>query len=298
MSSMNSIVFFGGRAYASEIIVHSSMPISEAMKGMDEMSEAKFTFMPHGEVSCAGFARFEERRFFLMYFPPKRRQLIWKNKHSDERKTFVLWWPHVYLGIFFRGGAIEDGYAMCSTKKLQTVKDRLGRLPLPNLGKKYGHVCEGATGMWDVTARPEDSAYQYADYFFKSEWLSDINDHYGYLPKELYPSGWDFKNQGLPHENQIEDVNQKILQIWESISETDPRAIEKISWNLNFTIEELVQNEWKGKVLMDGHSQMTVEQIQGILNPPQIVPVTIGGAGATGFGIVGIQGAPGQPGQP
>jgi hypothetical protein len=280
-TSQNAVILFDGRAYSAELIVHASMPVSEALKGMDEMGETKFTFVPHGDISCAGFARFEDRRFYLMYFPPKRRQLIWRNKHNDERRQFVLWWPHVYLGIFFRGGSIEDGYAMASRKKLTSLQEKLCRLPLPNLGKKFGHICEGAKGMWNVMARPEESAYQYSDYFFKSEWLSDINDHWSFLPKDLYPAGWDFSKQ-IPSENQYEDLNQKILGVWEAISETDPRAVERIQWPEHFTIDDLVQAEWKGKMTIDGQSGITLEQIQSILG---------GQTGAAPVaGLTGLQG--------
>jgi hypothetical protein len=277
VNSQNALVFFQGRAYAAELNIHASMPVTDVLKGLDEMGETRFTFVPHGEVSCAGFARFEERRFFLMYFPPKRRQLIWKNKFTNERKAYIVWWPHVYLGIFFRGGAIEDGFAMCAKQKITNTKMMMARLPMPNLSKKYGHVCEGAKGMWDVTARPEDSAYQYADYFFKSEWVSDINDHWNLVPKELWPPGWDF-TKTAPNENQIEDVNQKILGIWEAISETDPKAIEKLPWKETFTIDELVKFQWQNKPTMDGHSTITTEQIQQILQgPPQNISITVHG---------------------
>lgn len=268
----SGILIFGGRAMTVEVNIHSSMPLTQALKSLDEMSETKFTLTPHGEVSCAGFARLEDRRFFLMYFPPKRRQLLWKNKYTGEQRAFVVWWPHTYLGIFFRGGAIEDGYAMFAKKKISSLTDKIGRVPLSNLSKKYGHICEGAKGMWSVMDRPDDTAMKYAEYFLKSEWISDINDHWPYVPKAFWVPGWDFKKP-ISGESTIEDLNQKMIGIWEALSEADPKAVENLDWPENFTIQELVEHEWKGKTGVDG-SLLTAEQIQGILNPAsQIVPV-------------------------
>lgn len=257
------MLIFGGSIMTVDLSISSSMPLSKALRALDEMSETKFTLMPHGEVSCAGFARYEDRRFFLMYFPPKRRQLLWKNKHTGEQKPFLLWWPHIYLGVFFRGGAIEDGYAMMSKKKISSVSDKIGRVPLPNLSKKFGHICEGAKGMWNVLAKPEESVMQYADYFLKSEWISDINDHWPYVPKDLWVPGWNFK-QPISGDLTIEDVNQKMLGIWESLSETDPKRVMELEWPEQFTIQELVTMEWGTKPGADGQT-LTADQIQSIL---------------------------------
>lgn len=287
MSTKNAIILFGGRAYAAEMNIHASMPASQLLRGLEEMSETRFMLMPHGEVSCAGFARLEDRRFFLMYFPPRRRQLIWKNKYSGEQRAFIVWWPHVYIGVFFRGGAIEDGYAMCSREKLRSTKDPIGRLPLPNLSKKYGHICEGGKGMWNIMARPEDTAQQYAEYFWKSQWISDINDHWNYVPREFWPPGADF-SQGSIHESKIEEMNQGILGIWESISETDPRAVEKLAWPQHFSVEDLVHMEWKGKPSMDGQTILTAEQISQIMGSQISALAGNGSGGSAGAGTQGM----------
>lgn len=268
-NSHNGILIFGGKAMIVELNIQASMPVSQALKNLDEMSETRFTFVPHGEVSCAGFAKLEDRKFFLMYFPPKMRPLSWKNKHTGEQKLFNIRWPHTYIGIFFRGGAIEDGYAMFSKKRITSGTDKLGRMPMSNLSKKYGHVCEGAKGMWVVTAKPEETAAQYAEYFLKSEWISDINDHWPYVPKTLWVPGYDFKKP-VGGEQVIEDLNQKMLSIWESISETDPKVIDSMEWSETFSIAELIEFEWKGKMGADG-SPLTTEQIANILHPPQHV---------------------------
>lgn len=199
-----------------------------------------------------------------MYFPPKRRQLLWKNKYNNEQRTFIVWWPHVYLGLFFRGGAIEDGYAMFSKKKITSLSDKLSRMPLPNLSKKFGHICEGAKGMWDITQRPEESALKYADYFFKSEWISDINDHWKYVPKALWVPGLDF-TKNIGGDLAIEDANQRMLGIWEALSETDPKVIENMDWKEDFTIQDLVHTEWEGKPMVDG-SPISSAQIAEILS--------------------------------
>lgn len=273
-SSHTGVLIFGGQAMTVEVNVHASMPLNKALKALDDMGETKFNLMPHGEVSCAGFARLEDRRFFLMYFPPKRRQLVWKNKHTGEQRAFIVWWPHVYLGIFFRGGAIEDGYAMFAKKKITSLSDKLGRAPLPNLSKKYGHICEGAKGMWSVMDRPDETAMKYAEYFLKSEWISDINDHWSYVPKELWVPGWDFKKP-IQGDSSIEDLNQKMIGIWEALSETDPRAVENLGWPEHFTIADLVTHEWKGKESLGG-SPLSAEQIQSILQGGQHLGPEVG----------------------
>lgn len=266
--SFQAILLLGGKAMTVEVNVHSSMPIGQALKNLDEMSETKFTMVPHGDVSCAGFARLEDRKFFLMYLPPKRRQLLWKNKWTGEIKPFIVWWPHVYIGVFFRGGAIEDGYAMLSRKKLSSSADKLGRVPLSNLSKEFGHVCEGAKGMWNVLDRPETTVTHYVDYFLKSEWIGDINDHWPYVPKPLWPVGWDLTKK-ISGDQVIEDLNQKLIGIWQALSEADPKAVENLEWTESFTIKQLIEHEWKGKQSSDG-SPITAEQIQSILNPQAI----------------------------
>lgn len=265
MTSHSGILLFGGKAMAVEVSIQGALPITQALKSLEEMSETRFTYVPHGEVSCAGFAKLEDRKFFLMYFPPKMRPLSWKNKHTGEQKIFSVRWPHTYVGVFFRGGAIEDGYAMFAKKKLTQPSDRLGRMPMPNLSKKYGHICEGAKGMWNIMARPEETIMGYAEYFLKSEWISDINDHWGYVPKQLWVPGWDF-NKPVGGDLHIEELNQKMLAIWESLSDVDPKAADNMDWKENFTIQELIEHEWKGKTGLDG-SPLTQEQIMQILNP-------------------------------
>ena len=265
MTSHTGILFFGGKAMAVELNIAGAMPITQALKSLEEMSETRFTYVPHGEVSCAGFAKLEDRKFFLMYFPPKMRPLSWKNKHTGEQKIFSVRWPHTYVGVFFRGGAIEDGYAMFSKKKLTQPSDKLARIPMPNLSKKYGHICEGAKGMWNIMARPEDTIMGYAEYFLKSEWISDINDHWSYVPKQLWVPGWDF-TKPIQGEMHIEELNQKMLGIWESLSDADPKAAENMDWKENFTIQELIEIEWKNKMGMDG-SPISQEQIAQILQP-------------------------------
>ena len=270
MSSHSGILIFNGQMMNVDVKVTAALPLSKGLAALDEMSETKFTLMPHGEVSCAGFAKCDDRRFFLMYFPPKRRQFLWKNKHTGEKKAFIVWWPHLYLGVFFRGGAIEDGYAMVSKEKIASLSDKIGRAPLPNLSKKYGHICEGAKGMWNVMAKPEESVMQYADYFLKSEWISDINDHFPYVPKELYPPGWNFKAPIGGGELTIEDVNQKMIGIWEAVSEADPAAVMAMEWPQNFTIQDLVTMEWGSKPGVDG-SVLSAAQIQSILGDPVVM---------------------------
>lgn len=265
MSSHTGILLFGGKAMAVELSIAGAMPITQALKSLEEMSETRFTYVPHGEVSCAGFAKLEDRKFFLMYFPPKMRPMSWKNKHTGEQKVFSVRWPHTYIGVFFRGGAIEDGYAMFSKKKLTQPSDKLGRMPLPNLSKKYGHICEGAKGMWNIMARPEDTIMGYAEYFLKSEWISDINDHWSYVPKQLWVPNWDF-TKPIQGEMHIEELNQKMLGIWEALSDVDPKAAENMDWKEHFTIQELIETEWKGKMGLDG-SPLTQEQIANILHP-------------------------------
>lgn len=251
MSSHSAILHYLGQTYVIEMNVMASMPTSRALKSLEEMSETKFTVLPHGKVSCAGFARLEDRKFFLMHLPPKRRQVLWKNKSSGEQTQFVVWWPHTYIGLFFRGGAIENGYAMVAKKEIVSSKDPLSPLPMPNMTcKKYGHICEGAKGYWDVTKTPEETAVTYADYFMKSEYVADINDHWRYVPEELYPPGWNLK-KSIP-ETSYEDLNQQILRIWESLSETDSLKAQNLSWVMGFTLQDLIQNEWKGKPNMAG----------------------------------------------
>jgi hypothetical protein len=265
VSSHSGILLFGGKAMAVEVTIQGAMPVTQALKSLEEMSETRFTYVPHGEVSCAGFAKLEDRKFFLMYFPPKMRPLSWKNKHTGEQKIFSVRWPHTYVGVFFRGGAIEDGYAMFSKKKLTQPSDKVGRMPMPNLSKKFGHICEGAKGMWNIMARPEDTIMGYSEYFLKSEWISDINDHWGYVPKQLWVPGWDF-TKPIQGEMHIEELNQKMLGIWESLSDVDPKAADNMDWKETFTIQDLIQHEWNGKMGLDG-SPLTQEQIASILTP-------------------------------
>ncbi len=55
-------------------------------------------------------------------------------------------------------------------------------------------------------------------------------------------------------------------------------------------MEELIHAEWKGKPTMDGHSHMTEDQIQAILNPAPPFPGPLTGPVAQ----VAIQGAGGN----
>lgn len=278
MSTHEGILFFDGKAVCVKLDIMASAPISQALKGLEELSEIRLTMVPHGEISCAGFARIEDRRFFLMYFPPRRRQILWRNKDTKEQKQYIVSWPHCYIGVFFRGGAIENGYAMVSRKKLASPKDRLSRLPLPNTSKKHGHICEGAKGMWEITRQPEETAVLYAEYFMKSEYISDINDHWPWVPKELWAPNWDYKLQ--ISQSHYESLNQQTLSIWETLSEKDPKAVENISWGEHFSIQDLLEFEWNQKTGIDGNP----------IQPPQLAnviyqhdPLPVGAVGQVFF---------------
>lgn len=267
-----AIVFYQGRAYNVRVSIEASTPVEDAVKIFDEMSETRLTIIPHGEVFCAGFAKFEDRKFFLMYFPPKRRRLLWKNKLTQEKKEFIVFWPHFYIGIFFRGGAIENGYGMVSKKRLEKPSDKLGRLPMPNLSKKFGHICEGREGKWDIRARVEDTAVKYAEYFMNSEFISDINDHFPSVPKQFWPPNWDLSRP--IGESNIEDVNQSVIGIWQALSEKNPKAIEEtVEWPETFTIGDLVLNEWRGKVSIGGNPISNVDLAEVVMNQ---IPVAVG----------------------
>lgn len=258
-----AILWFQGRAYNAHLILEDSAPIEDAVRGFDEMSETKFTLLPHGDATTAGFAKMEDRKFFLMHFPPGRRRLLWMNKYTEEQKEFIVWWPNIYIGLFFHNGGIEDGYAMLAKKKLTDINDPLGRIPLPNLSKKYGHICEGREGKWDIRVKPEETAPSYARYFMSSQYISDINDHFPYVPKQLWPSSFNF-NEPMP-ETVCEDANQKMIGIWQALSEKDPKAVEAIDWPQNFTIKELIQQEWRGKVSLSGRP-ISLNDINQILH--------------------------------
>lgn len=255
-----------GKYYALEAQVVASGDAAEVDKLREEMGSINLTLLPHEtEVSCAAFARLEDRRLFVMYMPAARRTVLWKNKYTEEKRQFIVWMPHLYLGIFFRGGGIENGFAMVSKKKLTTLDQKLSMLPLPNVAKPYGHICEGKEGKWLITADPSETAVSYTKYFMQSEYISDINQHFPYVPKLFWPPGWSLDKK--LHEDAFEECNQGVLSLWQQLSETNLEGVKNADWREEFSLRDLVKATWMGVVGPDQYQ--FVNNVVG-LNP--IVP--------------------------
>jgi hypothetical protein len=261
------VVIMDGKYFAIDGNVVASGNASEIKKELEDMSLIPLTILPHEEISCAAFARVDERRFFLMYAPSKRRLIKWKNKSTGERKEFMVWFPHLYIGLFFRNGAIEHGHAMVTSKKIKTAKDLLNRLPLPNTSGVYGHICEGAKGAWDVTADTGDTAFSYIKYFLESEYISDINDHFQYVPKLFWPANWDLGKK--IYEDYVEQVNQEIFAAWQHTSETDIERVKTLDWGARFTIPDLIRAVWENSP--DGLGPAAGQIVNNILGQVQVV---------------------------
>jgi hypothetical protein len=255
------IVMFEGKFWAIDANVLAVGDAKDVKAELDNLAQVALTVLPHEQLGPAAFARMEERRFFLMYAPAQRRQLLWKNKQTQELKRYIVWFPHLYIGLFFRKGAIENGYAMVASKPIKKAEDLIGRLPLPNTSGQYGHICEGHQA-WNIKADSAETSMSYIKYFLDSEFISDINDHWQFVPKALWPPNWDLTRK--IYDEYHEQVNQEILANWQSLSETNLDMIKGLEWGAAFSLKDLVHANWDKEA---GPGQM--DSILGNLQPLQ-----------------------------
>lgn len=236
---MEQILFVrDGMWYAIEGRVVGVGPTSELLKSLQTRFSFSPTFLPYGDMGCASFGQHDRRRFYLMYLEPKKRVIQFLNEATREKKAYSLILPHTYIALFFRGGAIENGYALCSKKKVTSLKDPMGMLPFPNLSLPYGQICTGNRAMWPVTQDPSETAMSYLKFFLTSEFTAHINQHVQVLPKEVSMSA-----DAARHD--VYGGCEESFNKWQKI--TDEKGLDgilAIDWKTEYTLESIIRELW------------------------------------------------------
>jgi len=239
---MEQILFArDGMWYALEGRIVANGPMSELLKSLQNRFSFAPVFLPYGDAGCAAFGQHDRRRFFLMYMEPKKRVIQYLNENTNARTAYSIIMPHMYIALFFRGGAIENGYALVAKKKIMSMKDQLGMAALPNLSLPYGHICTGTRAMWPITQDPAETAGSYLKYFLTSEFTAHINNHFTLVPKEIQP------DQKL-WRNDFYKANEEMLDKWQKYSdEKGMDGILALDWHVEHTLESIIRELWNIK---------------------------------------------------
>lgn len=232
-----------GMVETQQITVESRCAISEHIKTLQEKMAHKPIFLPYGDRGCACFASKENRRFFLMYLAPDVKRVITYNPEGGtaEHKQYDIHFPHTYIGMFFRGGAIEGGYAFVAKTKIITPEEMIGRLPVPNTNEN-AKLCEGNAAAFATHRDPTVTTNSYLEFFMKSNFTPHIMSHLKLLPQELRPANANADDQ---YRESWKKAQDEIFTKWQAESEKGGEHVAGLAWQDQWPVEKVVADYWQ-----------------------------------------------------
>ena len=235
-----------GTVMSLTLTVEGVGQMNDFFKVMKDHMSFEPLVLPHADRGCAFFTQKENRKVYFMYLDPRPRPISYMDESDNTLHQYEIILPPTYVAIFFRGGAIEGGYAVVAPKPIESNEDKLGILPMPNISVPYGRICEGGRATWSVKDNSTKVAASYIEYFLRSNFTSHINQHFDSLPKELSIPAESADAEG----RRISAYRRQrmIFDAWQKISKEGGRdAIESMEWKTSFTVSDMIAEIWKGK---------------------------------------------------